>query len=132
MAVDTSEMQELFQGYLSELDWSGGASKDELIGHLAGRDEALRTMVNEYVSEGDYRSVDEVLNLIPAQAWQDVQGDAWRGAEIQYAGDVPSHFQEGPVGQDDSDVYRAGGPPPATPGFGQSAGAADDAAGSGS
>ena len=67
--MDTSEMQELFQGYLSELDWSGGASKDELIGHLAGRDEALRTMVNEYVSEGDYRSVDEVLNLIPAQAW---------------------------------------------------------------
>ena len=125
-------MQELFQGYLSELDWSGGASKDQLIGHLAGRDQALRTMVNEYVSEGDYGSVDEVLNLIPAQAWQDVQGDAWRGAEIQYAGDVPSHFQEGPVGQDNSDVYRAGGPSQATPGFGQSAGAADDAPGSGS
>jgi len=131
MAVDTSEMQELFQGYLSELDWSGGASKDDLMGHLAGRDEALRTMVNEYVSEGDYQSVDQVLNIIPAQAWQDVQGDAWRGAEIQYAGDVPSHFQEGPVGQDESDVYRAGGPAPSTPGFGQSAGAMGDASGSG-
>ncbi len=127
--MDTSEMQELLQGYLSELDWSGGATKDDLIGHLAGRDEALRTMVNEYVAEGDYQNLDEVLNVIPVQAWQDVQGDAWRGAEIQYAGDVPSHFQEGPVGQDDSDVYRAGGLAPATPGFGQSSGASDDAAG---
>jgi hypothetical protein len=125
-------MQELLQGYLSELDWSSGTTKDDLIGHLAGRDEALRTMVNQYVAEGDYQNLDEILNVIPAQAWQDVQGDAWRGAERQYTGDVPSHFQEGPVGQDDSDVYRAGGPPPATPGFGQSAGAADDATGTGS
>lgn len=81
---------------------------------------------------GVYQTLDEVLNVIPAQAWQDVQGDAWRGAESQYTGDVPSRFQEGAVGQDDSDVYRAGGSPPATPGFGQSAGAADDAIGTGS
>ena len=125
--MDTSEMRELLQGYLSELDWSGGATKDDLMAHLAGRDEALRTMVNQYVAEGDYQNVDEVLNVIPAQAWQDVQGDEWRGAQSQYAGDVPSYFQEGPVGEDASDVYRAGDPPPATPGFGQSAGATDTA-----
>ena len=130
--MDTSEMQELLQSYLSELDWSSGTTKDDLIGHLAGRDEALRTMVNQYVAEGDYQDLDEVLNVIPARAWQDVQGDAWRGAQSQYTGDVPSHFQEGPVGQDDSDVYRAGGPSPATPGFGQSAGAVDDTSGAGS
>ena len=127
--MDTSEMRELLQGYLSELDWSGGASKDAVLAHLAGRDEALRTMVNQYVAEGDYQSPDDLLNVIPAQAWQDVQGDEWRGAESQYAEDVPSHFQEGPVGQDVDDVYRAGQAPPQTPGFGQSAGASESATG---
>ena len=118
--MDASEMRELLQGYLSELDWSNGATKDNLLAHTAGRDDTLRTMVNEYVAEGTYRSADEVLNLIPAQAWQDAQGDQWRGAEIQYVEDVETHFQESPVGQDDSDVYHRGGPTPQTPGFGQS------------
>ena len=116
-------MRELLQGYLSELDWSGGATKDDLMAHLAGRDDALRTMVNLYVAEGTYQSLDDIMNVIPEQAWQDVQGDAWRGAEGQYVGDVPSHFQEGPVGQPGRSVYRAGDAPPPTPGFGQSAGA---------
>ena len=116
-------MRELLQGYLGELDWSGGATKDDVMGHFAGRDDALRTMVNEYVPEGTYRDLDELLNVIPVQAWQDVQGDTWRGSESQYVEDVPSHFQDGPVGHDNSDVYRAGDPAPQTPGFGRSAGA---------
>ncbi len=128
--MDTHEMQELLQGYLSEMDWAGGATKDDLMGHLAGRDEALRTMVNLYISEGTYHGPDEILNLIPAQAWQDVQGDNWQGAEAQYVEDVPTHFQEGAVGQDTNDVGRPGGSAPPTPGFGQSAGASgNDASG---
>ena len=129
--MDTSEMRELLRGYLSELDWTGGATKDDLMSHLAGRDDALRTMVNQYVAEGTYQNLDEVFSVIPVQAWQDVQRDAWRGAESQYEADVPSHFQEGPVGQVTSDVYRAGGPRPQTPGFGQSTGASGGAGGSG-
>ena len=95
--MDTSEMRELLQGYVGELDWSGGVTKDAVLAHLAGRDEALRTMVNLYVAEGTYESPDEFMTVIPTQAWQDVQGDAWRGAEIQYVEDVPSHFQDAPV-----------------------------------
>ena len=121
--MDTSEMRELLRGYLSELDWTGGATKDDLMAHLAGRDDALRTVVNQYVAEGTYQNLDQVMSLIPAQAWQDVQGDEWRGAEIQYVEDTPSNYQGGAVGQDDTDVYRQGGPAPQTPGFGQSAGA---------
>ncbi len=124
--MDTSEMQELLQGYLAELNWAGEVTKDDLMGHLAGRDDALRTMVNQYVAEGTYQNLDDVMTLIPAQAWQDVQGDAWRGAQSQYVEDVPSNFEGGPVGQDDSDVYRGGGSAPPTPGFGQSAGAEAD------
>ena len=118
-------MQELLTGYLGELDWTDGVTKDRLLAHLAGRDDTLRTMLNEYVAEGTYQDMDTVLSVIPAQAWQDSQGDQWQGAAMQYVADVPSHFQEGPVGQDRSDVYRSGGPAPATPGFGQSAGAAE-------
>lgn len=99
--MDTSEMQELLRGYLSEMDWSGGATKDDLMGHLVGRDDALRTMVNLYVPEGTYPTSDAVLTLIPAQAWEDVQGDDWRGAESQYVEDVPTHFQDGPAGKDE-------------------------------
>lgn len=123
--MDTSEMQELLIGYLGEMDWSTGVTKDDVLAHLAGRDETLRTMINEYVAEGTYQAPEDLLNVIPVQAWQDAQGDRWQGAESQYVEDVPSHFKDGPVGQDESDVYRAGGPAPFSPGFGQSAGATE-------
>src|SRR3954454_9791446 len=93
--VDTSDMRELLVGYLGELDWSGGISKDDVMVHLAGRDEALRTMVNQYVVEETYQSADAILNLIPVQAWQDAQGDTWRGSDAQLAEDIPSNFQAG-------------------------------------
>jgi hypothetical protein len=67
---------------------------------LAGRDDTLRTMVNEYVAEGTYQAMDDVLNVIPVQAWQDRQGNRWQGAGMQYVEDVPSSFQAGPVRQD--------------------------------
>ena len=97
-------MRELLRGYFGELDWSGGTTKDALVAHLAGRDEALRTMVNEYVAEGTYQNLDDVLNVLPEQAWQSVQGDTWQGPESQYVEDVPSHFAEGPVGHDEGTV----------------------------
>ncbi len=117
--MDASEMRELLQGYLSELDWSGGATKDDLLRQMAGRDDALRTMVNEYVAEGTYGGAEDVLNVIPAQAWQDAQGDRWSGPTTLDPEEVDSGFQESPVGQDSSDVSRGGSPTP-TPGFGQS------------
>lgn len=95
--MDTSEMQELLRGYLNEMDMTAGLSKDNILEHLAGRDENLRTMVNEYLPEGTYQGVEEVIDLIPAQAWQDVQGDDWRGAETQYVEDADSDFQDSPV-----------------------------------
>ena len=124
--MDTSEMRELLGGYLAELNWAGGLTKDDILGHLAGRDDALRTMVNQYLAEGTYQGPDEVLALIPAQAWQDVQGDAWRGTESQDVGDVDSAFQDSPVGQRTGDAGGAGTAPP-SPGVGQSAGAREGA-----
>jgi hypothetical protein len=97
--VDTSEMKDLLSGYLRELNWTGGATKDQLVAHLAGRDETLRTMVNEYVAEGSYRDVDHVLYVLPEQAWQDAQGDQWRGSETDDPAETVSHFKDGPVGR---------------------------------
>jgi hypothetical protein len=119
-------MRELFQGYLRELSWPPGVTKDDLVAHLAGRDEALRTMVDLYVAEGTYYSAHEVISVIPVQAWQDVQGDDWRGAEIDDVADVASGLRAGPAGQDDRDTYRTASPPPPTPGFGHSGGAAGE------
>ena len=117
--MDASEMRELLQGYLSELDWSRGATKDDILRQMAGRDDALRTMVNEYVAEGTYRGPEDVLNVIPTQAWQDAQGDRWSGPTTLDPQEVHSGFQDSPVAQDASDVSRAGSSAP-TPGFGQS------------
>jgi hypothetical protein len=128
--MDSRDMHELLHSYLREMTWTAGVSKDDIVDHLAGRDETLRTMVDEYLAAGEYDSTYEVMELIPAQAWQDVQGDVWRGGEMQYVENVPSNYMAGPVGGDRSDVYQRGEPAPATPGFGESAGARGGAGGS--
>ncbi|HYO30212.1 MAG TPA: hypothetical protein VER37_06475 [Thermomicrobiales bacterium] len=117
--MDASEMQELLQGYLSELDWAGGGvTKDDILRQLSGRDDTLRTMVNEYVAEGTYPDIAAVMSVLPAQAWQDAQGDAWRGAGGLLAEDIVTHYQESPAGQDAPGAYRSGDQAPPTPGFG--------------
>jgi hypothetical protein len=76
--MDASEMRELLQGYLEELDWSGEVTKDVLMGHLAGRDEALRTMVNEYVGEGVYANAASPRHgqdVCPLTAAEPTRGD---------------------------------------------------------
>lgn len=125
--MDTGEMQQLLVGYLNEMDWRNGATKDDILEHLAERDDDLLTLVNEYVAEGTYKDPGAVMNVIPVQAWQASQGDTWRGGEVQYTEDVPSNFEAGPVGEDERDVYHEGGPRPQTPGFGESAGAQQSA-----
>jgi hypothetical protein len=128
--MDTSEMRELLHGYLDEMDWGSGVSKDNILAHLAGRDETLRTAVNQFVPEGTYPDASSIFSIIPEQAWQDSQGDVWRGAEGQLDEDIPTNFGAGPVGQDTGDVYHKGGASPQTPGFGHSAGASDQASAS--
>ncbi len=129
--MDSGEMHELLDSYLREMTWTAGVSKDDIVAHLADRDDALRTLVDEYLAEGTYNAVYDVMDLIPQQAWQDAQGDVWRGGEMQYVEDVPSNFMAGPVGGDESDVYQEGEPAPRTPGFGRSTGAGRSGAASG-
>lgn len=99
--VDAHDMQAKLRGYLNQLDWSSGATKDDIMGTITERDNDLRTMVDEYIAEGTYPSADEVLFLIPDQAWQSSQGDDWRGPEIQYVENVQTGFEQSPVGQDE-------------------------------
>lgn len=106
--MDTSEMRELLQGYLSELDWSGGATRDQVVGHLVGRDAALSTMVNEYVADGTYQDADHLMTVIPEQAWQNVQGDAWRGGASLAPEDVPSDFRDGATDRAERDAAGPG------------------------
>lgn len=94
-------MRGKLRNYLKQLNWSNGVTKDDIMGTITERDNDLRTMVDEYIAEGTYPSADEVLFLIPDQAWQSSQGDAWRGPEIQYVENVETGFEQSPVGQDE-------------------------------
>ena len=107
--MDTSAMRELLQGYLAELDWSGGATRDQVVGHLVERDAALATMVNEYVADGAYQDVDHLITVIPEEAWQNVQGDAWRGGASLDPADVPSNFRDGATNQAERDAANKPG-----------------------
>lgn len=118
--MDTADMRQLLTGYLNEIDWSGGASKERIVNALALRDRDLLIMVNQYITEGTYRGPGDVLNLIPEQAWQAGQGDDWRGAVTEDPEAFESNFTESPVGQmEKNDVYHKGGPTPKTSGFGE-------------
>ena len=97
--MDEAGMRELLRGYLGEMDWSGGATKADVNAHLVERDGALATMVNEYVAEGSYQDANHLLTVIPEEAWQSVQGDNWQGSETQFVEDMPTHFKQGPAGQ---------------------------------
>lgn len=87
---------------------------------LVERDDALLTMVNEYIAEGTYQHLNDVMPLIPVQAWQDAQGDTWRGVESQYVEDFDTNFREGPLGQ--RDANRSAGTPASSSGSGRSTG----------
>jgi hypothetical protein len=121
--MDEGDLKFLFMDELSKLDWGQGLDKIEIYDELQDY-EPLQILVAQYVADGTYSTAEEVCLLIPEQAWQDAQGDGeWHGGQVQDIPGMESHFREGPVGRDDSDVYHPGAAPPPTPGFGQSAGA---------
>ncbi len=104
--MDTKDMLGWLNDHLAGLDWSGGVTKDQLVTAVED-DEALRNVIGQYVTEGRYASLDEVLAVIPVQAWQDAQGDTWRGGDSYDADSAPTGFRDGPVGRDDAGT-RAG------------------------
>jgi len=77
--MDATEMREALVALMNGMDWSEGADKSALLRQVAG-DEALTRIVDDYVAEGQYKDAEHVLTVIPVQAWQDAQGDVWRGA----------------------------------------------------
>lgn len=92
--MDEGDMQIRFKQTLSGMDWAKGVTKQAMLDKL-GNDAALYTLVEEYVADETWLSLDRVLDVIPEQAWQDSQGDVWRGgAESEEAGTRASHFKD--------------------------------------
>jgi hypothetical protein len=104
--MDANDMRRRLESYLSELNWAGGVTKEQVLAHLSKQDGTLATMVSEYIAEGTYARAGDVLTLIPTQAWQDAQGDAWRGPSTLNPEDVPSGFRQSPVGADETTPTR--------------------------
>ena len=86
--MDATEMREALVGLMTGLDWSQGVDKSALLREVAG-DEALTRIIDDYVAEGQYADAEQVLTVIPVQAWQDAQGDVWRGASTLHAIEGP-------------------------------------------
>lgn len=98
--MDSGVMRSRLESMLQDASWQDGVAKQDLLG-MVQRDDALHTLVEEYVPDERFTSLDEVLTRIPVQAWQDAQGDEWRGAESEEAGASASHFPDSPVARDE-------------------------------
>ena len=120
--MDEQNMQAWLGTRFAQAQWDVGVRKEELL-RAAEDDASLHRIIELYLADRLYQSHEDVLQAIPQQAWQELQEEAGRQAAVQGVTGVPAHFQEGPVGQDCSDVYRPGEGAPHSPGFGQSAGA---------
>ena len=107
--MDDRDMRELLRGYLDGLDWSRGVAKTDLLARL-GDDEALRNVVGQYASEGIYFSPDDLLTVIPEQAWQAAQGDAWRGGSPPDDAAERSRFLASPAASEPRQPPEATGP----------------------
>jgi hypothetical protein len=100
--MDARDMRGWLDDHLSQLDWSNGVSKTDLVLSVED-DEALRNIIGQYVAEGHYQTKADVLTVIPEQAWQAAQGDTWRGGETYDIDEMDSGFMESPVVQDPPD-----------------------------
>jgi hypothetical protein len=107
--MDTGDMQQRLHRYLGGLGTAGSVTKEDILGALAERDDALRTMITEYIPEGTYPDLWHAITLIPEEAWQAVQGDVWRGGNI--GEETESGFADSPVAKDESKAGSRGQTP---------------------
>lgn len=98
--MDSGVMRSRLVGLLQDASWADGVTKQDIVG-MVQSDDALHTLIEEYLPEERFTAFDDVLTRIPVQAWQDAQGDEWRGAESEGSGASASHFGEGAVSRDE-------------------------------
>jgi len=98
--MDGATMRSRFEGLLQDANWGDGVSKQDIVG-MVQRDDALHTLIEQYLPDERFTSMDAVLTRIPVQAWQDTQGDDWRGAESEEASASASHFSESATARDE-------------------------------
>ncbi len=94
--MDGAVMRSRLEAMLQDASWRDGVSKQNIV-DLVRSDDALHTLIEEYLPDERFTALDDVMTRIPVQAWQDAQGDDWRGAESEEAGASASHFGESPV-----------------------------------
>lgn len=77
--------------------WDTGVEKDTLLA-AAQDDTNLYALIDRYLPDERYHDLDDALQLIPEEGWQDLQGGNTPGGEPGAAG----AFRERPVGRDEA------------------------------
>ena len=96
--------------WLRTIGWERGVTKADLLARLVDED-GPRQVVDLYLPEGTYFSPEDVLNVLPAQAWQDAQGMIWRGGEPPVVASVQTGFADSPVAEIEAAAEQRKGSP---------------------
>ncbi len=96
--MSEQDQQAAMTAWLRTIGWDRGVTKAELLDRLRDED-GPRQVINLYLPEGTYFSPEDVLNVLPAQAWQDAQGMTWRGGEPPVAAIIQGDFANSPVAE---------------------------------
>ena len=95
--MQKQEARDWLANNLSGAPWDTGVDKDTLL--AAARDDAdLSALIDRYLPDERYLGLDDALQLIPEEGWQDLQGGNTPGGEPGATGD----FRESPVGRDEA------------------------------
>ncbi len=95
--MQKQEARDWLANNLSGARWDTGVEKDTLL--AAAQDDAkLYALIDRYLPDELYRDLDDALQLIPEEGWQDLQGGNIPGGEPGAAGE----FRESPVGRDEA------------------------------
>ena len=79
--MDSGVMRSRLVSLLQDASWADGVSKQDIV-NMVQRDDALHTLIEEYLPEERFTALDDVLTRVPVQAWQPLPRGRGRARRI--------------------------------------------------
>src|SRR5690242_7862357 len=85
-------VQQIFERELSQLDFSSGRSKEQLLAHFYMAP-SLKAALDKHLPDTTFKSADAVLQAIPDTTWSELQNAIEHGSpESHYLQSRAAHF----------------------------------------